>query len=140
MAMSPANIGLCSSAAYWIQPQCWCMAQSAWGELASIPAIPPPTTGPSVPDYALTNPNQALGDTTGANSQAASDQQITENQTELAQWAAENLPDNPAGGALDPCESLTWNWPAPFDGLNCTTVGMIGAVALFVIFFLGGKR
>jgi hypothetical protein len=115
------------------------MSQDAWGQLASIPSIPTPTAGPSVPDTALSDPNALLGDTSGSASQQASNDQITQNQSDLAAWAA-TLEDNPAGGALDPCESFTADWPAPFDQLTCTTLLMLGAAAVAALLIFGGKR
>ncbi len=138
--MDAFDIAVCSGWEYWLVEGCWCMAQSAWQQLAAIPPVPAPTAGPSVPDYALTNPNQAGADTTGADSQAASNAQITQNQQQTATWAAsDDLPSDPAGGALDACESFTQNWPAPLDALNCTTVIYIGLAAIGAWLFFGRK-
>lgn len=138
VVMNDSNIGTCSSWLYWFTPPCWCMSQDAWGQLASIPSVPAPTAGPSVPDTALSDPNAVLGDTSGSLSQSASNDQITQNQADVAAWAA-TLQDNPAGGALDACESITADWPAPFDSLTCQTWIMIGLAAAAALMLLGRK-
>ena len=118
--LSPQEIGYCSGGLYWVLPECWGLAHSAWQAAAALPAIPASVVqAPGAPSDLYTLP-----DTTGQTAQALSDAAIAGTQSNVSDYVS-TLADNPLG--TQPCEWM---------GISCTTLVWI-AVAVAAVAWIG---
>ncbi len=131
---SPGWANACglSYASYLFDWDCWGEPYSAWqtafyatqpggANALAIPG-PPPLAGPA--------DMYALPDATGQAAQDISNAQIAGAQGSIA---AANPPSSP----IDSCTTLSAGWPWPLSSLSCSTMLMVGGIALFAVWALG---
>jgi hypothetical protein len=127
-------------APYFLNPQCWgdSFANFQTAFYGTAPGGPNNLTMatpivPKAPDIVYTNPNQVVPDTTGQTSQDLSNAAIAA--TQALNASLNPPPTTPP----DFCQTLSANWPYPFDDIPCSSMLLYGAIAAVGLMFLFGR-